>query len=92
MSSLGLAFCGSGFLRPRGCLTTRGAAYVLILLTCFLDHLLVPIWCPVGAYSQLLTTADSVGSTPSQSHFAMVFNRCQLGLFRPLKAVARVRC
>jgi len=34
--SLGLASLVSGFLRPRGCLTTRGAAYVLILLGCSL--------------------------------------------------------
>jgi hypothetical protein len=48
-------------------------------------------WVPISPNWWLLRAVDLSGSTPSQRHFSRVSNNRQLALFRPLKAVARVR-
>jgi hypothetical protein len=63
----------------------------LICSELLLDHLRVPTGYPSAQYWWLLGAVDLSGSTPSQRHFSRVSNNCQLALFRPLKAVARVR-
>jgi hypothetical protein len=63
----------------------------LICSELLLDHLRVPTGYPSAQYWWLLRAVDLSGSTPSQRHFSRVSNNRQLALFRPLKAVARVR-
>jgi hypothetical protein len=63
----------------------------LICSELLLDHLRVPTGYPSAPYWWLLRAVDLSGSIPSQRHFSWVSNNCQLALFRPLKAVARVR-
>ena len=73
----------SGVIKPN--------ALRLICSDLLLDHLRVPTGYPSAPYWWLLRAVDLSGSTPSQRHFSRVSNNRQLALFRPLKAVARVR-
>jgi hypothetical protein len=70
---------------------TKPNALRLICSELLLDHLRVPTGYLSAPYWWLLRAVDHSGSTPSQRHFSRVSNNRQLALFRPLKAVARVR-